>query len=82
MVFEAEMGDNVIMKNLTVVEKVNIPPGKTINSGQVINDIKGLEGLKAADNELKGFAKNVIEANLELVKGYKYGKSRISGKMV
>ena len=82
VVFDAELGENVIIKHLTVVEKVNIPPGKTINSSQVINDIRDLEGLKAADNELKVFAKNVIMANLELVKGYKYGKSRISDKMV
>lgn len=71
MVFDAQIGDGVIIKHLSCIEKVKISPGKVVTSGRVINNQKDAEELKCADKNLKDFARNVVKVNLGLVKGYK-----------
>jgi carbonic anhydrase/acetyltransferase-like protein (isoleucine patch superfamily) len=73
VVFDAQIGDGVIIEHLSCVEKVKILSGKVVTSGRVINNQKDAEGLKRADKSLKDFAKNVIKVNLGLVKRYKKG---------
>ena len=71
VVFKSELGENVFIKHLSVVEGVNIPSKKVVEFGQSINAGWQVQGLKSTDDELENFSKNVVKANLSLVKGYK-----------
>lgn len=70
VVFKAELGKNVFIKHLTVVEGVNIPERKVVESCQSINTEEKVQELKCADEDMEIFAKNVVKANLEMVRGY------------
>lgn len=70
VVFGADIGRNVIIKHSVVVEKVEVPEGKLVDSGEVINKPEQISRLMPANQELKDFAKNVVNANLDLVNGY------------
>ena len=71
VVFNAEVGKGVIIMHLVVVEGVNIFPEKVVGSSQLISSIDAVRELKNVNKKLKGFAKKIIKANLDLAKGYK-----------
>ncbi|MBL7072474.1 MAG: carbonate dehydratase [Candidatus Omnitrophica bacterium] len=71
VVFKTKIGDEVCIKHLAVVENIDIPSGKLIDSASSISSAEDVGSLKRVDDELKKFAKCVISANLELVKKYK-----------
>lgn len=73
VVFKSEIGENSLIKHLAVVEKVNVSPDRVVESGQVVNCEDDNRGLRYADERDKAFMEKVIKANLNLVKGYKYG---------
>lgn len=71
VVFDAKIGEGVVIKHLTVVEGVNIPHGKKIESSQSVNSENEAKELKCTDKSTRDFAEKVIKANLNLVKKYK-----------
>ena len=71
VVFDAEIGVGVVIKHLAVVEGVNIPQRKTIESSQLTNSEDEAKNLGCADKSMRDFARKIIEANLDLVKKYK-----------
>jgi len=71
VVFGAKIGEGAMVKHLAVVEGVNIPHGKKIESAQLINSEDKVEDLECVNKNTRDFGKKVIEANLELVKKYK-----------
>ena len=70
VVFKSNIGEGVCVKHLAVVEGVDIPPGKIVDSSHLIDNKDKVDKLRFADNAMKSFAKNVINANLHLVKSY------------
>lgn len=70
VVFNAQLGAGAIIGHSAVVEKVNIPAGRIVESGQVVNNDQVVDCLGEADGEMNDFACNVVNVNLDLVKGY------------
>lgn len=71
VVFDAEIEEGVIIKHLAVVEKANISTGRVVESSQLVNRKDKAEELKLTDKNLRDFAQNVVEMNLDLLKSYK-----------
>lgn len=71
VVFNIEIGEEVFIKHLTVVEGVNIFSGRVVESSQFVNSKHDAGELKFAGRNLKDFANNVVKTNLELVGRYK-----------
>ena len=71
IVFNSEIGRDVIIKHLVVVEGVNISAKKIVESGKAIRDEKDVRELKYADKKIKGFVEKVVKTNLDLTKGYR-----------
>ncbi|MFH1941212.1 MAG: carbonate dehydratase [bacterium] len=71
VVFNAKIGNGVIVKNACCVDGVDILPERVVESGQVITKPEDLRLLSMVDKNTRGFRDNVIRANLYLVKGYK-----------
>ncbi len=71
VVFNAKIGDGVIVKNACCVDGVDILPERVVESGQVITKKENLRLLNMADKNTRGFMDKIIRANLHLVKGYK-----------
>ncbi len=68
--FKAKIADGVCIKHLAVVEDVDIPSRRLIESTRFISTAEDVKSLKHVNSELKKFAERVISANLELVKKY------------
>ena len=71
VVFNAEIGNGAVIKYLAVIDGASIPPEKVVASSMSISGPDDIKKLEHADEKLKEFAKNVIKANLDLVRGYK-----------
>jgi len=71
VIFDAVLGDGVVVKHLAVVEGVEVGPGRVIDSGSKVDTADRARGLELADNETREFAKKVVAANLSLQKGYR-----------
>lgn len=71
VVFNSEVGQDVVIKHLVVVDGVNIPAKKIVESGKAIRDEKDMRELKHADKEIKDFVTKVIKTNLDLAKDYR-----------
>ena len=50
-----------------------MPAGKAVESNTLVNNDDTAKKLENASEDMKVFAKNVIKANLDLVRGYKEG---------
>ncbi|MCD6403539.1 MAG: carbonate dehydratase [Candidatus Aenigmarchaeota archaeon] len=71
VVHKSKIGKNcVILHNATVIG-VEIPDGKVVPTGAVIDSQQKVEELKDVDEALTEFKEEVVEVNLELCKGYK-----------
>jgi len=71
VVFNAVLGDGVVVKHLAVIEGVKIGAGRLVPSGSTIDSSERVEKLELADEEAERFAKKVVLANALLLKGYK-----------
>ena len=71
VVFNTEIGEGVFIKHLVVIEGVHIFPERVVDSLTLVNNEDGAKGLKFVDKNLKNFAMNVLETNLDLVERYK-----------
>lgn len=71
VIFNAQLGNNVFIKNSAVIEGVNIPEERFVPNGSVIDSKDKVDVLELVTNELKLFSKKIVEANLDLLKGYK-----------
>ena len=71
VVFNTEVGENVFIKHLAVVEGVDIPSGKLISNGAVVDIENKVNALGPLPKELEVFSEKVIITNLDLVRGYK-----------
>lgn len=76
VVFNAELGKGVFIKQLSCVEDVKIPSGMLVESGKSVNNNNDVKKLRLIDKQLREFAKKVIEVNMELAGKYmKTGKT-------
>ena len=48
VIFKAELGEGTVVKHLSVVEGVNIPPGRIVESVKLVSDESGVKGLNIA----------------------------------
>ncbi len=71
VVFNAEMGEGVIIKHLAVVEGVNILPERVVESSRAVNNEDEIRKLVRVDESLRNFARKVVKMNSYLVKNYK-----------
>jgi len=71
VIFNANLGDEVIVKHLAIVENVEITSRKLVPNGAVIDTKEKAEDLKSVTKELKIFSQKVVKVNLDLIKGYK-----------
>ncbi len=71
VVFDAVLGDGVVVRHLAVVAGVEIGSGRIVVSGSVI-DSDGRSGmLEPVDRETAGFSRRIVAANLSLLEGYR-----------
>ncbi|MBD3425605.1 MAG: carbonate dehydratase [Candidatus Omnitrophica bacterium] len=70
IVFDADIGNDVIIKHSVVIEKSKIPPSKIADSGMIISGRSDADRLRDVDQKTKEFAENVIKVNLELARSY------------
>jgi len=71
VVFNAVVGNGAVIMHLVVVEGANILSGTMVSSSRSISSADDTKELEHVDKKLKEFAKKVIKANLDLVRGYK-----------
>ncbi|HEY3362328.1 MAG TPA: carbonate dehydratase [Methanosarcina sp.] len=71
LVFDCNLGEDVLVLHRAVVRGVEIPPHKVVPDGAVITDQKTTSLLEDITTDLEEFKKSVVRENLELVKGYK-----------
>ena len=79
VVFNAELGEGVVVKHLSCVEGVKIPSKMLVPNGAIIDSENKAKDLETVTEELKSFSQKVIKANLDLVKGYKEGRIKNAG---
>ncbi|WP_340818152.1 carbonate dehydratase [Methanolobus sp. WCC4] len=70
VVFDCNVGDDVVILHNATVRGVEIPSCRVINDGQVIVNQEAVEGLDDICSDLEKFKASVINANLDLIKGY------------
>lgn len=71
VIFDSELGQDVVVKHLVVVDGANVPAGRIVESGMAIRGEEGVKGLKYANKEIKDFVTKVVKTNLDLTKRYK-----------
>lgn len=71
VIFKAKLNDGVFVKFMAVVSGVDIPSGRMVPDGAVIDTSEKVESLASISEDLREFSQNVLEANLELVRGYR-----------
>ncbi|MDK2893150.1 carbonate dehydratase [Methanohalophilus sp.] len=74
VVFDCTLGDDVVVLHNATVHGVTIKPSKSVPIGSVIVNANDAANLPDLSCDLAEFKQNVIEANLELVKGYRNTK--------
>lgn len=71
VVFSAKIGDGVYVKHLVVVENASIIPGRIVESHSLIDSDDAAKKLDYIGGKTRDFMKKVVDANLDLVRGYK-----------
>ncbi len=71
VVFQADIGNNVCVKHLAVVEGVDISPDKLIESHRLVNCEQDARELGYADKKQREFMEKVIHVNQYLTAKYK-----------
>lgn len=71
VIFDSELGQDVVVKHLVVVDGANVPTGRVVESGMAIRGEEGVKGLKYANKEIKDFVTKVVKTNSDLTKRYK-----------
>lgn len=72
VVFRARLGNGVVVKHLAVVEGIEIPQNRSVESHKTITNQEDLKDLGFVNKEMKAFTRRVVKANLKLVRGYKH----------
>jgi carbonic anhydrase/acetyltransferase-like protein (isoleucine patch superfamily) len=70
VVFDCMLGDDVVVLHNATVQGVTVPPNRTVPTGSVVTEKRQATALPELSEELKEFKRNVVEVNLELVRGY------------
>ncbi|MFH1258897.1 MAG: DapH/DapD/GlmU-related protein [Elusimicrobiota bacterium] len=70
VIFNAELGQGVVIKHLAVVEKVVLLPGKAVEPLQLINNETKAKKLKKTDKITEDFVNKVLAVNKKLLQGY------------
>ena len=71
VVFDCNIGDDVLVLHNATVRAVEIPSEKVVSDGQVVTKQDDVEALDVITSDLVKFKGSVINANVELVDGYK-----------
>jgi carbonic anhydrase/acetyltransferase-like protein (isoleucine patch superfamily) len=71
VVFNATLGDRVVVRHLAVVDGVGIAAGRMVGSGTVVDNAERAGLLGSVDGETAGFARRIVAANLSLLEGYR-----------
>ncbi|MDY0387575.1 MAG: carbonate dehydratase [Methanolobus sp.] len=71
VVFDCNIGDDVLVLHNATVRAVEIPSGKVVSDGKVVTKQEDVETLEEITSDLAKFKSSVINANVELVDGYK-----------
>lgn len=71
VVFDCEIGDDTLILHNSTIRDVTIPPGKVVPDGSTIIRQDDVEGVEDITSDLVEFKTSVINANLELVEGYR-----------
>lgn len=71
VVFDCNIGDDVVVLHNATVRAVEIPPQKVVSDGKVLTKQEDVESLEDITSDLIKFKSSVINANVELVDGYK-----------
>lgn len=71
VVFDCIIGNNSVVLHNATVRKVEIADGKVVSDGKVITVQKDADSLEDITEDLVNFKHSVINANIELVEGYK-----------
>ncbi len=71
IIFDALLGQGVVVKHQCCVEGVIISSNKLVESGRTIKCQKEENSLKLVDRQSVQFVKNIVNVNLNLMKDYK-----------
>jgi len=71
VIFKANLCEKVFVKSLSVIEGADIPCGKIVTIGMVVDSKKKVRGLGNTTKVLLAFSQKVVKTNLDLVKGYR-----------
>lgn len=74
VVFDCTLGDDVVVLHNATVHGVTIESGRSVPIGSIIVTGNDAANLPDLDSDLAEFKQNVVEANLELVEGYRNRK--------
>ncbi len=70
LIFKSNIGRNVAILHKVLIENVNIPDNKLVESGNIIKNSEELKKCRDITSDIVTFMKNVREVNLWLNKNY------------
>lgn len=71
VLFNCEIGDGAVVRHNSVVEGCDVPARFHIPSTTTIHNNEDLKDIKQVDADQSTFSESVVQANTELVRGYK-----------
>lgn len=71
IIFDSNIGDNAVVKNMCHIEGVNIPSGRTVPACSNMDFKNASLILAKTDAKEKKFAKQIVKVNKYLIKAYK-----------
>ncbi|WP_407356342.1 carbonate dehydratase [Methanolobus sp. WCC5] len=71
VVFDCKIGNDALILHNSTVRAVQIPSGKVVSDGQVLTKQEDVQDLEEITSDLVNFKRSVINANIELVNGYR-----------
>ena len=71
VVFDCSVGKDTVILHNTTVRGVEVPSRKVVPDGMTVTSQAGVSDLEDLTGDLAEFKKSVIEANIELLEGYK-----------
>ena len=74
VIFRAELKGGVFVECLAGVLSVDVPTGRMIGSGKMVDTERKAKRLKTVSKKFREFSRTVLKANLDLLEGYKKGK--------
>ena len=71
VVFDCSIGKDTVILHNTTVRGVEVPSRKVVPDGMTVTSRTGISDLEDLTEDLEEFKKSVIEANIDLLGGYK-----------